>query len=208
MGIGPNQFGGFVHFKEAHIPATLHIEENALRPLNRDIQKRAVNGFLRGFLCPIFAAGAANCHKRRATVLHNRAHIGKVQIDQTGHCNQFTDALNTLAQHIIGHRKGLTDSRLFVQNVEESVVGDGNQRIHIFPQPDHSCLGHASALVSLETKGFGHDPNRQGAHLFGNPCDDGRCTRTCTAAHARSHKNHIRAFQHRFDLFPALLGCA
>src|SRR5829696_1405697 len=40
-------------------------------------------------------------------VVHDRAHVGEVQIYQAGHRDEVRDALNTLLQDVVGHLEGV-----------------------------------------------------------------------------------------------------
>ena len=70
-------------------------------------------------------------HQRRAAVRHDRLDVGKVQVDQAGHGDQVRDALDALAQHVIGDAEGLLHGRLLVHDLQQPIVGDDDQRVDL-----------------------------------------------------------------------------
>ena len=50
-------------------------------------------------LSPVAGAGA---HDREAHPRHDRLHVGEVEVDHAGHEDQVGDALDRLAQHVVG----------------------------------------------------------------------------------------------------------
>ena len=48
-----------------------------------------------------------NTHMGVAGILHDRGHVGKIQIDEAGGVNQLRNALHATAQNVIGDLKGV-----------------------------------------------------------------------------------------------------
>ena len=53
----------------------------------------------------------ADAHQRRAGVVHDRAHVGEVEVDQAGDRDEVGDALDALAQDVVGFAERLEDRR-------------------------------------------------------------------------------------------------
>jgi hypothetical protein len=83
------------------------VEEHAARAVDGDVKQLAGDGLLGGGLGAVIARAATDCHERRAAFGHDGAHIGKVEVDQTGDGDQFGDALNALMQDFIRHAEGI-----------------------------------------------------------------------------------------------------
>ena len=76
-----------------------------------------------------FVAGReADAHERVAGVLHDRAHVGEVEVDQAGHRDQVADALDALAQHVVGDPERVEHRRRLVEHLEQPVVRDRRSR--------------------------------------------------------------------------------
>ena len=72
------------------------------------MMQRLFNGFT-GF---VFAFANANRHQRAAAHLHHLANMGEINVDQTRLGDQFGDALDALAQHIIGQLESQVESQV------------------------------------------------------------------------------------------------
>ena len=57
--------------------------------------------------------GNANAHVGKAGILHDGTDVSKVEVDESGNIDQAGDALNALAQHVIGCFKSVHQSDLF-----------------------------------------------------------------------------------------------
>ncbi len=86
---------------------------------------------------------------------HHRFHIGKVEIDQAGNNNQIRNALNGLAQNIVGNAEGVEKAGAALEGGEQAFVRDGDYGVDAFfqigksafsLQPDVSCLRRRTAL--------------------------------------------------------------
>ena len=84
----------------------------------------------------------ADPHQRRAGVAHDRAHVGEVEVDEAGHGDQVGDALHALAQDVVGHPEGVDDRRLLLDDLQQAVVLDHDQRVDLsrrFWMPRSAC---------------------------------------------------------------------
>ena len=82
----------------------------------------------------VLAAGDADAHQRRAGVAHDRAHVREVEVDQPGHRDQVGDALDALAQHVVGDAEGVDDRGALLDDLEQPVVRDDDQRVDLLAQ--------------------------------------------------------------------------
>lgn len=85
-------------------------------------------------LARFFARAATDRHERGTTLIMTACMFGKVEVDQARDGNQLADALDTLAQHIVGGAEGLVDTHLLIHDLQQTVVGDGDQGIDIVLQ--------------------------------------------------------------------------
>ena len=72
----------------------------------------------------VLALADAGAHHGLAHALHDRAHVGEVEVDLAGHGDDVADALHGLAQHVVGHAEGLGDRRVAGHGLQQAVVGD------------------------------------------------------------------------------------
>src|SRR5579884_4213022 len=181
-----------VDLVERQVGAAGNIEEYTARPADIDVEQRAGNRQLGGINGTRLAAALTDGHEGRTGLRHDRLHVSEVKVDEAGDGNQVADALNALTQHIIGQ-------------LQEAVVGDGDERIHVLLQVGDALLGGEAALVALEGKGPGDDADGQRADLAGNLRHDGAGPRAGAAAHSGGNKDHIGAFEGLVDLLRVLL---
>ncbi|MEZ4768343.1 MAG: hypothetical protein R2844_07945 [Caldilineales bacterium] len=134
------------------------------------------------------------------------AHVGEVEVDQTGDGDQFADTLDTLAQHIVGHVERAADAGFLVDNLQEPIVRDDDQRIDLLLQSLETFVCNAAALGAFEGEGPGNHADGQGAGIAGQLCHDGRCAGARTAAHAGSHKHHVGPVHHAAQVVGRLDG--
>ena len=133
-------------------------------------------------------------------------HIGKVQVDQTGQGNQVRNTLDALTQNVIGNLEGLRNRRLLVHDLHQTVVGNGDNRIHMLLEVGNAGFGVAFALLAFKAKGLRHHANGQRADFPGTLGNHRCCTGTRTAAHTGSNKDHIRPAQRFQNIVAAFLG--
>ena len=86
------------------------VEQDAGGALDGLLEQRAGDRLLGGLGGAVLAAGLADAHERRAGVGHDRAHVGEVEVDEAGDRDQVGDALDALAQDVVGLAEGLEDA--------------------------------------------------------------------------------------------------
>src|SRR4029079_6325067 len=184
------------------------VEQDALRAGDVDLEERAGDGLPRGLDGPVLARRAADAHQRRPRVLHDRAHVGEVEVDQARHRDDVADALHALAQDVIDDLEGVEDRRVLLEDVAQPVVGDRDERVDLGLQRLAGLLRGQLALGALERERLRHDRDRQGALLLGDLGDDRRGARARPAAEAGGDEHHVRALEGLGDLLAVLLGRA
>ena len=101
LGVRVNAFGdyigGLVYFQHSEVTRTGNIEEYALGPVHGKFQEGAVDGGLGGFGSPVIPTGHADSHKGRSAVMHDRAHIGEVDVYYSRLGDQIGNSLHTLS---------------------------------------------------------------------------------------------------------------
>src|SRR3989344_8280742 len=105
-----NDVCGILHFQHAEVLSSSDGEKNSLGAVYRNFQEGRV---YRGLSCEFrtfLADTRANPHERTAGVLHDGAHIGKVDVDDTRLRNEVGDSFDGLLQYIVAHRKCVLDA--------------------------------------------------------------------------------------------------
>ena len=91
-------------------------------------------------------AAVADAHQRRARVVHDRAHVGEVEVDQAGDRDQVGDPLDALAQHVVGLAEGVEDRRPALDDRQQLLVRDHDQRVDVLAQALDPLGGLSGAL--------------------------------------------------------------
>ena len=137
--------------------------------------------------------------QRVARAGHDRAHVGEVEVDQSRQRDQVRDALDALAQDVVGDAERLDHRGVALEHGEQTVVGDDDQRVDLVGERGDSGLGLRATPRALELERAGDDPDRQRAELTGDLGDDRSGAGAGPAARARRDEDHVRASQQRLD---------
>src|SRR5206468_7102459 len=86
---------------------------------------------------------------RSAGVVHDRANVGEVEVDQAGDRDQVGDALDALAQDVVGLLEGIEDRRPPLDDREQALVRDDDQRVDDLAQALDALLGLMRARGAL-----------------------------------------------------------
>src|SRR6202022_705968 len=122
---------------------------------------------------------------------HDRLDIGEIKVDETGEHDKIADALNTLTQHVIGHLERVGDRRLLVDDLHETLVRDGDERVDPRLQVADALFSRLLAAQTLETERLGDGPDRQRAGFSGYLGDDRRSSGSRATAHAGGDEHHV-----------------
>ena len=148
----------------------------------------------------------AGAHHRLAHLVHHRADVGEVEVDDARTDHEVGHALDALVEHVVGQREGVGEGGLLVRQPEEVLVGDDDQRVDVLLQLLDAGLGLAHAARALELERLGHDADGQDAHLARGLGDDRRGAGSGAAAHAGGDEAHVAARELLDDVLDALLG--
>ena len=166
--------------------------------------KRRRDGFLRGVCGTMLAGSLADAHHRRSGIRHDRLDVGEVEIDQPGLRDQVADALNPLAQHVVGVGERFVERRALLDDLQDALVRNRDQRVDFGFELGYAVLGNLHALATFERERFGHDGDRQRAR-FARELGDDRCgARAGSAAHARRDEDQVRAVENHPEILARL----
>ena len=110
------------------------------------------DGLLGGVDRPLVAGAHADAEQRVAGVGHDRAHVGEVEVDQARERDQVRDALDALAQHVVGDAERLDHRRLLVEHRQQPVVGHDDQRVDLVGQRLDALLGRLQRGASPRSR--------------------------------------------------------
>jgi hypothetical protein len=152
------------------------------------------------------ALGLAGAHHGLAHLVHHRADIGEVEVDEARTHHQVGHALDALVEHVVGHREGLGEGRLLVGEPEQVLVGNDDQRIDDLLQRLDPLVGLAHALGAFELEGFRDDADGQDAKLARGLRDDRRGPVPVPPPMPGGDEGHVRAGEVIDDLLDRFLG--
>ena len=137
------------------------------------------------------------------------ADVGEVEVDQAGHRDQVGDPLHALAEDVVGLAERLADRLAALDDVEQLLVRDDDQRVDLVPQPLDPVQGLLHPPRALELEGLGDDADGERADLLlGDLGDHRRGTGTGATALAGGDEDHVGALQRLLDVVAALGGGA
>ncbi len=122
-----------------------------------------------------------------------------------GNRDQVGDALDALAQDVVGLLEGVEHRRAALDDREQPLVGDHDQRVDVLAQALDAVVGLAAALGALELERPRDDADGQRADLvLGDLGDDRRRAGAGAAALARGDEDHVGALERLLDLVARL----
>ncbi len=137
--------------------------------------------------------------------MHDRAHVGEVEVDQAGDRDQVGDALHALAQHVVGLAERVEHRGASLDDGKQLLVGDHDQGVDDLAQPLDALGRLTSTLRALELEGPRNNANGQRADLvLGDLGDHGRRAGAGAAALARGDENHVSTLQRLLDVVARL----
>ena len=154
----------------------------------------------------IVAARDPDAHERGSGVLHDRADVGEVEVDQARHGDEVGDALHALAQDVVDHAERLRHGRRALDDLEQTVVLDDDERVDALAQRLDPLLGLVGTELALEAEGSRHDADGERADLATDVRDDGCAARARASTFAGRDEDHVRALERFLELVATLLG--
>ncbi len=141
-----------------------------------------------------------------AHILHDRPDVGEIEVDQPGLGDEVGDALDRLAEDVVGHAEGVLGGGLLAGCLEEPVVGDGDHRVGHGLELPQAFLGLPAAVFHLEGEGEGDDGDQEQVEVGGHFGDDRGGPGARAAAQPRGQEDHVRALERAEELVLVLLG--
>ena len=141
------------------------------------------------------ALGFAGAHHRATHARDDRAHIGKIEVDEPGPHDQVTDRPDRVLEHAVGHAEGLREGGLFVGHLEQVLVRNNQQGIEMAVQLLQAGFGHAHAFGAFEGERLGHYADDEAAVFVGGLRDHRRAAGARAATHAGGDEDHVKAFE-------------
>ena len=123
----------------------------------------------------------------------------KSRLIRPGQRDEVGDALNALAQHVVGDPERLDHRGLLVEHAQQPVVGHDDQRVDLLGERGDAALGLLAAAGALEAERLGHDRDRERADFARDARDDRGRAGAGAAAGAGGDEDHVRALQQRLD---------
>ena len=109
-----------------------------------------MNSTVNRFDRTVFTGADADTHDGFALVGHDRLDVGKVEVDETGRRDQVGNALNALAEYVVSDEESVFEGRLLVDDLEQLIIGDGNDGIDLFFQVVGTLFGNFSAALAFK----------------------------------------------------------
>ena len=211
VGVGIDLFadllGRLVHLEQGQVVAAGDVDENALGAVQADlVQQRVGDRLFGGFHGAVVARALARAHHGLAHLVHDRAHVGEVEVDEARTDHQVGHALDALIQHVVGHREGFGEGGLFVRESEQVLVRNDDEGVHDLLQRLDAFVGLPHPLAALELEGLGDDADGQDPHFARGLGDDRGRAGAGAAAHAGGDEAHMRAHQVIDDILDRFLG--
>ena len=198
----------FVHFLHLQAAGGRDVDQHTLGAGKIDpFQQWRGHGLFGSDACAIDAGRVGRAHHRHAHLAHHRAHVLEVDVDQAGEVDDFGNAADGVAQHVVRGLEGLVHRDVVAEHFHQLVVEDDDQRIDILLQLGDAGFSHLHALA-FEAKGFGDHGHGQDAHFAGHLGNDRRGAGARAAAHAGSDEGHVRPLQRLGDALALLKGSA
>ena len=129
-----------------------------------------------------------------------------VQVDEARGGDQIGNGLHRLAQYIVSNGKGVGKRDFLVRGVLEPVVGDDDQRVHLFLEFVDAFHGLIHSAAAFKGKGLSNDAHGKDSLFLSDLRHYRGSARAGTAPHAGGNEHHVGPLQQSGDLFLALLG--
>ena len=202
---GRDHLSRLVHLEQPQLGRSGDVDEDAGRTLDRRLQQRRRHRDPGRLLGAVLALRDPDAHQRRTGVAHDRPHVGEVEVDEAGHGDQVGDALDALAEDVVGHAEGVDDRGLALDHLKQPVVLDHDQRVDLIAQGVDAALGLLAPPAALERERPRDDADGERVQAPRQLGDDGCRAGARAAPLAGGDEDHVRALQCLLELVPALL---
>ena len=204
VGVPGDDLRRLVHLEQPDIGTARDVEENPGRTVERRLEERRGDGRV-GRVCGArVARRGSDSHQRRAGVAHDRADVGEVEVDEPGHGDQVGDALHPLAQDVVGDPERLGHGRLLVDDLEQAVVLDHDERVDAVPQALDADLGLLGTTAAFESERSRDDADRERLELTPELGHDGCGAGAGAATLAGRDEDHVGSLERLLQLVARL----
>ncbi len=170
-------------------------------------EQRGGHGGDGGFLGAVGAGADGGSHDGVAHAGHGGLYVGEVAVDDAGDGDDVGDALNALAEDVVGDAEALEEAGVLGDG-EELFVGDDDEGVDGLEQLLHAAFGLHHAALAFEGEGAGDDRDGERAHLAGERGDDRGGAGAGASAEAGGDEDHVGAFEGFDDLVGVFEGGA
>ncbi len=195
---------GLVDFEHREVVAARDVEEDALGTVDGELEERRIDRGAGCFGGAAVAGAVADAHERRAGVLHDRFHVGEVDVDETVLGDEARDALDGVLEHFVDDLERFRERRGLIDEREDLVVRDRDEGVDLAAELLERLFGVLAALEAFEAERLRDDRDREDAKRAGDVGDGRDRAGARSAAETGGEEEHVRAFEGGLDLLRAL----
>ena len=156
----------------------------------------------------VLAGSDADAHHSGTSILHDRANVCKVKVDEARDGDEVGNALDALTKRVISDAERIEHGRFLVDNLEKTVVRDDDERVNVLRKKIDALLGLVATSATLERERLRDDTDGQRADFLTSDLgNDGRRARARAAAFTSGDEDHVGLGQSLADLVAGLFGC-
>ena len=130
----------------------------------------------------------------------------KSRLISPGDSDEIGDALDSVAEHVVGEGKGVFDGHGGAGHLMQALVGNHDQRIHVLAQRREALFGYALPAGAFEGERQRHHRHGQRRRLPRQVGDHRSGAGAGTAAETGGDEHQMSTAQHRFETGFAFLG--
>ena len=149
--------------------------------------------------------GDAGAHHRQPHAGHDGFHVGEVEVDEPRHQDEIRDALDRLPQHVVGGRERLGHRRGAVDDGQQPLVRNRDDRVDAVAQRFEARARPASArFLPSNLNGLVTTATVSAPSSLARLAITGARAGAGAAAEARRHEDHVGAVERLDDLLRVL----
>ena len=145
--------------------------------------------------------GDAGAHHRQPHAGHDGLHVGEVEVDEPRHQDQIRDPLDRLPQHVVGGRERVGHRRGAVDDRQQPLVRNRDDRVDAVAQRFEARARPASArFLPSNLNGLVTTATVSAPSSLARLAITGARAGAGAAAEARRHEDHVGAVERLDDL--------
>lgn len=152
---------GLLGFANAEVFARRDVDQDAFGSLNGGFEHRGVGGVFGGEPGSVVAGGRSHAHEGDASILHDGLDVGEVDVDETGLSDDVADALDSLAENVIGGLESACEGSAVINDVRQAGVGDHDEGVDLFFKLAETFERDFFASGAFESEGAGDDADSE-----------------------------------------------